>query len=47
MAETQPLLPPFSAETAVLKVRAAEDEWNICNPDRVFLAYPGLSDLGL
>ncbi len=39
MAETQPPLPPFSAEMAVLKVRAAEDGWNICNPDRMSLEY--------
>ncbi len=39
MAETRPPLPPFTAETAVLKVRAAEDGWNSCNPERVSLAY--------
>jgi nuclear transport factor 2 (NTF2) superfamily protein len=39
MTETRPPLPPFTAETAALKVRAAEDGWNSCNPQRVSLAY--------
>jgi nuclear transport factor 2 (NTF2) superfamily protein len=39
MAETRPPLPPFTAETAALKARAAEDGWNSCNPERVSLAY--------
>lgn len=34
-----PLFPPFTAETARLKVQAAEDAWNSCDPDRVALAY--------
>ena len=34
-----PLIPPFSRATAVLKVRAAEDAWNSCDPARVVLAY--------
>jgi len=33
------LTPPFTAETAALKVRAAEDAWNSRNPERVSLAY--------
>jgi uncharacterized protein len=33
------LLPPFTRETAVQKVRAAEDAWNSRNPERVSLAY--------
>ncbi len=33
------LIPPFSLETATLKVRAAEDGWNSRNPERVALAY--------
>jgi nuclear transport factor 2 (NTF2) superfamily protein len=37
--ETRPPLPPFSFETAVQKVRAAEDAWNTRDPDRVALAY--------
>ncbi|MDE8349959.1 MAG: nuclear transport factor 2 family protein [Acidocella sp.] len=36
---TRPPLPPFSAETAALKVRAAEDAWNSHDPVRVSLAY--------
>jgi len=33
------LAPPFTLETATLKVRLAEDGWNSRNPDRVALAY--------
>jgi nuclear transport factor 2 (NTF2) superfamily protein len=39
VTETRPPVPPFTRETAVLKVRAAEDGWNTCNPERVALAY--------
>ena len=39
MTETRPPLPPFTRETAIKKVRAAEDGWNTCNPERVSLAY--------
>jgi uncharacterized protein len=35
----RPPLPPFTAETAAQKVRAAEDAWNSRNPQRVSLAY--------
>jgi uncharacterized protein len=31
--------PPFTRDSALLKVRAAEDAWNTCDPDRVALAY--------
>ena len=31
--------PPFTRETALLKVRAAEDAWNSRDPERVALAY--------
>ena len=34
-----PLVPPFTRETATLKVRAAEDGWNSRDPQRVSLAY--------
>ena len=34
-----PLVPPFTLETAVAKVRAAEDGWNSRDPKRVSLAY--------
>jgi uncharacterized protein len=37
--ETKPPLPPFTLETAIAKVQAAEDAWNTRNPDRVALAY--------
>ncbi|MCA9260696.1 MAG: nuclear transport factor 2 family protein, partial [Planctomycetales bacterium] len=33
------LKPPFVHETALAKVRAAEDAWNSCDPQRVALAY--------
>lgn len=33
------LLPPFTAETAAAKVRAAEDLWNNRDPVRVAMAY--------
>jgi uncharacterized protein len=41
MAETEirPPLPPFTRETAIQKVRAAEDGWNTRDPERVSLAY--------
>src|SRR5207248_1471150 len=32
-------VPPFSRETAIMKVRMAEDAWNSRNPHRVSLAY--------
>jgi nuclear transport factor 2 (NTF2) superfamily protein len=35
----QNLRPPFTRETAILKVRAAEDAWNSRNPEHVSLAY--------
>jgi nuclear transport factor 2 (NTF2) superfamily protein len=35
----RPPLPPFTRETAIQKVRAAEDGWNSRNPERVSLAY--------
>ena len=34
-----PIRPPFTRETAVAKVRAAEDAWNSRDPVRVSLAY--------
>jgi nuclear transport factor 2 (NTF2) superfamily protein len=35
----RPPLPPFNAETAALKVQAAEDAWNSRDAERVSLAY--------
>ncbi|MCE2843382.1 MAG: DUF1348 family protein [Novosphingobium sp.] len=37
--EDRPPLPPFSRDTAIAKVRAAEDAWNSRDPARVALAY--------
>jgi nuclear transport factor 2 (NTF2) superfamily protein len=36
---SRPPLPPFTLETAVQKVRLAEDAWNSRDPARVALAY--------
>jgi nuclear transport factor 2 (NTF2) superfamily protein len=35
--------PPFTLETAMLKVKAAEDAWNSRDPERVALAYSAQS----
>jgi uncharacterized protein len=35
----RPPLPPFTEETAKIKVRAAEDGWNSRDPEKVSLAY--------
>jgi len=37
--EARPPLPPFSRETALQKVRMAEDGWNSRDPERVAMAY--------
>ena len=37
--ESRPPLPPFTFETAVQKVRAAEDGWNNRDPQKVATAY--------
>ena len=36
---TRPPLPPFTRESAIQKVRLAEDGWNSRDPDKVALAY--------
>ena len=36
---SRPPIPPFTAQTAVQKVRLAEDAWNTRDPARVALAY--------
>jgi nuclear transport factor 2 (NTF2) superfamily protein len=36
---TRPPLPPFTSETAIQKVRLAEDGWNTRDPAKVALAY--------
>ena len=38
-ASSRPPLPPFTRETAIQKVRMAEDGWNTRDPERVSLAY--------
>lgn len=35
----RPPFPPFTQESAIQKVRMAEDAWNTRNPERVSLAY--------
>lgn len=39
MKPLRPPLPPFTRETAIQKVQAAEDAWNSRDPARVSLAY--------
>jgi nuclear transport factor 2 (NTF2) superfamily protein len=39
MEADRPPLPPFTFETAVQKIRMAEDAWNSRDPERVSLAY--------
>jgi len=39
MEENRPPLPPFTYDTAVQKVRAAENGWNSRDPEKVSLAY--------
>ena len=36
---TRPPLPPFTRESAIEKVRLAEDGWNSRNHEKVSLAY--------
>lgn len=37
--ETKPPLPPFTRETAIQKIRMAEDAWNTRDPAHVVLVY--------
>jgi uncharacterized protein len=37
MTESRPPFPPFTLETAIQKVRMAEDSWNTCDPEKVSL----------
>jgi len=39
MSEARAPLPPFTRDTAIQKVRLAEDGWNSRDPQRVALAY--------
>ena len=38
-SEVRPPVPPFTRDTAIKKVRMAEDGWNSRDPERVSLAY--------
>jgi len=38
-SDSRPPFPPFTVETAIEKVRLAEDGWNTRDPERVSLAY--------
>ncbi|WIX32416.1 nuclear transport factor 2 family protein [Salinicola sp. JS01] len=38
-SESRPPLPPFDRDSAIRKVRLAEDGWNSRDPDKVALAY--------
>lgn len=37
--ESRPPFPPFNADTAAQKVRAAENAWNLQIPEKIALAY--------
>jgi nuclear transport factor 2 (NTF2) superfamily protein len=37
--ETKPPLPPFNKQTAIQKIRMAEDAWNSRDPQRVSMVY--------
>lgn len=37
--DTRPPLPPFTRESAIQKIRLAEDAWNSRDPARIVLAY--------
>jgi nuclear transport factor 2 (NTF2) superfamily protein len=37
--ESRPPFPPFTAQTAEMKVRAAENAWNLQVPENIALAY--------
>jgi uncharacterized protein len=39
LVDVHPPCPPFDRETAIQKVRGAEDAWNTRDPERVSLAY--------
>jgi nuclear transport factor 2 (NTF2) superfamily protein len=39
MSENKPPFPPFEEDTAIQKVRMAEDAWNSRNPGKVSMAY--------
>ena len=37
--ESRPPFPPFTSESAIIKVRAAENGWNGRDPSKVAMAY--------
>ncbi|MFP3409014.1 DUF1348 family protein, partial [Pseudomonas sp. SIMBA_065] len=37
--QARPPLPPFTRESAIEKVRLAEDAWNTREPEKIALAY--------
>ena len=37
--QTRPPLPPFNEQTAIQKIRMAEDAWNSRDPERVSMVY--------
>jgi nuclear transport factor 2 (NTF2) superfamily protein len=39
MTQSTSLVPPFTLETAIKKVRLAEDNWNTRDPEKVSLGY--------
>jgi uncharacterized protein len=39
LIEYRPPVPPFTQQTAIEKIRKAEDAWNTCDPARVAMAY--------
>jgi nuclear transport factor 2 (NTF2) superfamily protein len=39
MTTATTIKPPFNEETARAKVKAAQDVWNTCDPERVVQAY--------
>ena len=41
---SRPPLPPFTEETARVKIRAAEDAWNGRDPEKIALAYSADSE---
>jgi nuclear transport factor 2 (NTF2) superfamily protein len=44
MTDNHPPLPPFTRESAIQKIRGAENGWNTCNPELVSL-FPSSSHL--
>jgi nuclear transport factor 2 (NTF2) superfamily protein len=39
VVQPRPPVPPFTRETAIQKIRMAEDGWNSCDPQRVSMVY--------